>query len=168
MIRGLFLAFIVIAVFGVLADSAYAQIAPFRGTLEYSTERGTWPNLTVNAANGSPAYIVSLKPQHDVAGNLVLIDLVLQRPHAKLDPSNLLEPPYRWHGLQAYGLNAVEFAQGEDSPFGMKRHIHIKSRKLDVDFAVINVKIIPTKPFPGSQGYAFTELALDVSVENAK
>ena len=157
------------AAFLALSAGAQAQVTALVGTLDHIAASETWPILAVRADNGSPAYVLSLKPARDVGGHVVHIDLVLQRPGAKPDAPNLLEPPGRWHGLQPYDFNAVEFVAGQEGRgYGVKRHIHITRRKLDVTFSVAKVKIRPVASTPQSEDYEFEELAIDVAVDNAK
>jgi hypothetical protein len=86
--------------------------------------------------------------------------------------SNLLEPPGRWHGLQAYDFNASDFKNGpEQSIDGKTRTAAIKNRKLKVTFSISNAQIVPAAvadlPIEGG-GYAFTALTVDVDIENLK
>src|SRR5579871_371061 len=97
-----------------LVNSAHAQIIPLHGTLEYTASANVWPTLTVKAANGSAAYVLTLLPERDVSNNLSHIDLVLHRPRTRDDAPNLLDPPYRWHGLQDYMFNAIDFKDGPE------------------------------------------------------
>ncbi len=150
--------------------NARAQILPLHGTLEYSAASGQWPGLTVKAANGSPSYVLTLQPQNDIKGNLVHIDLVLHRAGAKPDANNLLEPPGRWHGLQAYDFNASDFKNGPEQSIGGKtRTISIKSRKLRVTFSISSAEIVPVAGSPIEGGeYAFKAFTVDADIENMK
>lgn len=153
-----------------LAGHARAQIIPLHGTLEYSAVSDQWPDLTVKAANGSPAYIFTLLPQRDVDRNLTHIDLVLHRPGTSPDASNLLEPPGRWHGLQPYDFNAIDFRNGAEKSIGGKtRTIGIKSRKLTVTFSISKVELAAVaNPPTETSAYAFTAFAVDIDIENLK
>ncbi|MHB1206090.1 MAG: hypothetical protein ACYCZX_11005 [Rhodospirillaceae bacterium] len=153
-----------------LAGSAWAQIIPLHGELEYSAASGEWPNLTIKAANGSPAYVLTLWLQKDIKGNLSHIDLVLHLPGTRADASNLLDPSGRWHGLQAYDFNASDFTNGpERSIFGKTRTIEIKNRKFNVTFSISKAEIVPVADHPIEGGeHAFTAFAVDIDVKNFK
>ncbi len=160
---------LILAVFVFWAANAQAQIIPLRGTLVYSANNHEWPSITVSAENGSRAYTLTLTPDSESSEGVSYIDLVLLRPHAKLDTPNLLEPDYTWHGLQEYMFNASDFVHGpENSIFGTTRHLHIKRRKLDVTFSIAKVKIRPVEKYMPPDGYVFDELVINVSVDNAK
>jgi hypothetical protein len=161
---------LIVLAFFLVTESAWAQIIPFHGTLEYSAASGQWPSLTVKAANGSPAYVLTLLPVRDAKENLVHIDLVLHRPGAGPDARNLLEPPGRWHGLQAYDFNASDFTHGpERSLYGPTRIIGIKNRKLNVTFSISKAEIAPVADRPTEDsGYVFKAFAVDIEVDDLK
>ena len=161
--------FLILAFFGIVGN-ANAQIIPLRGTLAYSSSSAEMPVLTVKAANGSPAYALTFYFERDTKSNLVGIDLVLHRPRASDAARNLLEPPYRWHGLQEYMFLASEFAEGADSgPYGASREIRVRNRKLDVKFTVTKAEAVPVKdPVLPTLNYAFKEFVIDVTVDNLK
>jgi hypothetical protein len=152
------------------ANNAIAQIIPFSGTLEYRADGDTRPKVIVKAANGSAAYVFTLQPEQDVTGELSHLDLVMHRPRASFDADNLLNPPYRWHGLQDFDFNADDFIDGPDhSISGRARHFHIKSRKLDVTITISNVEIAPPKePHLDEKNQIFKRLVVDVAVDNMK
>lgn len=150
--------------------SVRAQIIPFHGTLKYSAISDQWPNLTVKATNGSPAYVLTLLPERDIRGRLVHLDLVLHRPGTSPDARNLLEPPGRWHGLQAYDFNASDFTNGPGrSVYGPTRTIEIKNRKLNVTFSISKAEITRVADQPAEDGdYVFKAFAVDVEIDSLK
>jgi hypothetical protein len=160
---------LIVALFTVM-ESAWAQVMPFRGTLTYVPSRTEDETLVVKAANGSAAYVLKLLPMRGVKGNIVGIDLVMRRPNAAVDARNLLEPEGRWHGLQDYNFNAIDFVNGpERSTMGPTRTIKIKSRKLSVSFTISKTEIASLTDNSSSPiDYAFKELIVDVAVDNLK
>ncbi len=147
--------------------SAKAQIQPLHGMLEYSATQCAWPTLTVEAGNGSAAYVLVLEPSLDIKNNIVGIDVVMRRPGAAREARNLLEPPYRWHGYQQYMFAASEFKSGPNgSTFGATRNIVIKNRKLSLKFTVVDVATKSTDVPSLPNDYAFNKLVLDIEVKN--
>ena len=167
------------------AGGAAAQIIPFSGTLHYQAGQygtgpyqagqqraaaGAWSTMVIKSANSSPAYVLSLEPGQAVQSDLSYLDVVLRRPGAPPDAPNLLDPPYRWHGLQEYMFNARDLMDGPDhAAFGRVRELHIKNRKLDVVIAISNAEIATTTAHPSEpMDYVFKRLDVDVTVENMK
>ncbi|TAL04614.1 MAG: hypothetical protein EPO08_00925 [Rhodospirillaceae bacterium] len=157
-----------------LSATAHAQIMPLKGRLEYSAAADKWPTLEIKAANGSPAYVLSLELSQyeyrprDTNGKPVGIELVMRRPHAKQDSPNLVEPRI-WHGVQPFLFDGWDFVDGpQDHIYGSVRTIDITRRKLKVTVTVADVAVQPAKN-PELQGaYDFDKLVLDVEVENTK
>ncbi len=163
------IAFVLFALF-VFSNNAFAQIAPFSGTLEYQADGNTRPKIVIKSVNGAVAYVLTLQPERDVPGEQSHLDLVMHRPRASFDSPNLLNPPGIWHGLQEYMFNASDFVEGADhSVDGPVRTLHIRNRKLDVVISVSNVTVMPTAhPVLGLQDYVFKNLAIEVIVDNLK
>jgi len=128
------------------------------------------PKLIVKSANGSAAYRLMLLPQRDAKGDVIHIDLVMHRPNAASAARNILEPEGRWHGLQDFDFNAIDFLNGpERSTMGSVRTIKIKNRKLSVSFTISKTEIVSLTDKPSNpEDYAFKELAIDVAVDNLK
>jgi hypothetical protein len=162
--------FVLVLAFLTVVESARAQIIPFQGTLAYSSSSSEVPALTVKAADGSPAYVLTFYLERDAKKNLVGLNLVLHRPGARYGARNLLEPPHRWHGLQEYMFIAPEFERGlNGGPYGVSREIQIKTRKLDVKFSATEAEVVPVdNPPVKTLNYAFKELVIDVAVDNLK
>ncbi len=154
----------------IFAGSARAQIMPSHATLAYAVSTDQSSKFIAKAANGSAAYALMFLPQRDFKGNIVSIDLVMHRPHAAPNARNLLEPEGRWHGLQDYNFNAIDFVDGpERSIMGPTRTIQIKNRKLSVSFTILKADVAPlTNKSSERDDYIFKELVVDVAIDNLK
>jgi hypothetical protein len=65
-------------------------------------------------------YTLSLQPEHETQGNVIVLDLVLQDGP---DRRNLLEPTSRWHGWEPFIFAASDFKDGKT---GETRSIHLR------------------------------------------
>jgi hypothetical protein len=162
----------------VLSAGARAQIMPMKGRLEYAAAIDKWPALEIKAANGSPAYVLSLGLSRyeyrtrDVSGRPTGIELFLRRPRARQDSANLAEPRI-WHGIQPFLFEGNDFTEGiEKSDYGSTRTIDIERRKLRVTVVVVQAQVQPVEDPELRERHdaeaAFDKLILDVEVDNAK
>jgi hypothetical protein len=88
------------------------------------------------SANGT-TYWATLKPEKDVDGNIVLIDLVLTRTGRA---RNLLEPKGNWHGIQPFDFGARDFRHGATrSIYGTDRIFPIGRERLRVHVRSVEV-----------------------------
>jgi hypothetical protein len=102
-------------------------------------------------------------PEYDVGGNLVVLDLVVNRI-GRHDPDfNLLAPPGNWHGLQPYAFPASDLVNGpERTMFGATRTISITGNRL-----AMKITILGARASKASDGlYRLDRLRLSIDVEN--
>lgn len=118
-------------------------------------------SASIKRKDGSTAFVLSLAPDFDVGHNVVVLDLVLHRPSAKADDTNLLAPTPFVHGLQAYVFAAGDFVGGvEASTYGRERVIAAKGLGLVVDVQVL--KAVVSKVSKDDFGMESLELQIDV------
>jgi hypothetical protein len=160
----------------ILPASTSAQIIPTKGRLEYSADADKWPTLEIRAANGSPAYVLSLNVSQyeylarDASGRPVGVEILLRRPQAKQGSANLAEPRI-WHGVQPFLFDANDFADGiAKSVYGSRRTIDIERRKLRVVLTVAEVEVQPPESpeLKKRDEDTFSKIVLDVEVDNAQ
>ena len=141
------------------------SIRPLQTVAEFA--RGSSPTATwstyIYTSDGRRAYVMWFSPEYDVAGNLVVLELVLNRI-GRHDPDfNLLAPSGNWHGLQPYTFAGSDLAHGpERTGFGASRTISAGRVRLVVKIVILAAKV--SKTSTGS--YQVDQLRLSIDVEN--
>ena len=140
-------------------------IRPLQTVAEFargSSATAPWSTY-VYTSDGRRAYVMWFSAEYDVAGNLVGIDLVLNRSGRRDPDFNLLAPSGNWHGLQPYMFPASDLVHGpEGTGFGASRTISVGRVRLVVKIAILASKV--SKASAGS--YQVDQLRLSIDVEN--
>lgn len=153
----------------VVLVSASASAATIDRT-PFTTNLGYPPGSRVPAISvgfHSPrghAYRFRLDPQRDVVGNVVVVELVMERASGSPHGPNLLDATRRLHGMQKWFFAASDLAHGaERSGYGNHRTIDLPKLGLQVQIKTVRVAI---KPIPATArmpaGYRFTDLTVEV------
>jgi hypothetical protein len=96
--------------------------------------------LIIDPLDGSRLF-VTLFPEKDTAGRIVVIDLLI-KSHDNPQSRNLLEPPGNWHGYQPFFFAASDFRQGaERSTYGRSRIVHLPRVGADALITVTDVAV---------------------------
>jgi hypothetical protein len=105
-----------------------------------------------------------LLPEVDVAHQVVVIDLILQRIGSRSKDTNLLEPPGHWHGYQPFSFVASDFAPGAvRSPNPDLRVIDVRKLRIQLQIKVIGVDVQPTSAGSSTKlPYRFDILTLQI------
>jgi hypothetical protein len=138
------------------------RIAPKQMQAEFSQEDSTkaWTDHLYSPSN-KKIYVLSLKPEVNLAKNVIGVDLVLRDAEKPKTDENLLSPAGIWHGLQPYNFVATDLILGADrSAFGARRSIKVRSRKLNVIIQILAAKIIASPD--GTQEIDVLKLAISV------
>lgn len=146
--------------------AAQPRIVPLQTSAKFSTHvpKSRW-TASIKSTDGSPAYVLSLEPDFDVAHHVVTLELVLRRAADQSNAPNLLDPTGGRHGLQAYDFAASDFARGvQKSEFGQNRTVRLQDLGLVMQITVSNVTVSPIS----NSGYQIEGLDLRIKVANSK
>lgn len=112
-------------------------------------------------------YQLSLVPDSDGYGNVIVLDLFLQKPGVKPDHSNFLDWTGKLHGYQPYVFAASDFAGGaQKSMYGESRKIDLPKLGMQMRVKVLDVHVEPT-PEASAQvpNYQFDDLSLEITTQ---
>lgn len=168
-LRYVLCSFIVMVACAPTGDATIIDQNSSLGVLSYSSESGQLPNSLVFTSPGGQAYRLSLLPEKDTAGRVVVLELVLQKRSSTDHEANLLDTTGRLHGYQPYFFAASDFAHGAyRSAYDDKRDMNIRSIGMDIQVKVISVAVEPVREnVTTSTQYRFTGLSLQVSADGA-
>jgi hypothetical protein len=97
-------------------------------------------------------------------------DLTLFRPGHKPSATNLLEPPYRWHGVEPWMLypGDTDDPDSMNRSYGRHRDIPVRNYPLVLHVDLINTDGIDAKSPDGTDWFVFKNLMLAVELRPAK
>ena len=141
------------------------QIVPLRTSLTFSAQSAeNRLSIPIKSTDGKTVYILSLEPDFDVGHHIVVLELVLRRPHDKTASPNRLDPTGMWHGYQPYIFGGRDFTQGvKKSLYGEKRTVSLNNLGLMVRITVSKATVSPVS----GDDYQFDALELQIEVDNS-
>ncbi|MGO8720502.1 MAG: hypothetical protein ACLQMO_15010 [Acidobacteriaceae bacterium] len=111
------------------------------------------------------AYRLSLEAEKDIAGRVVVLELLLQKENNNEDDdSNLLDVTGRLHGYQPYFFAASDFVRGtQKSVYGETRTMDVPKLGMKVQVKVVRVAVEQAPADAAAPAsYQFTDLTLQV------
>ncbi len=156
----------------IVASGSYAadtgEVGSSQGVLVYSRKISSSPRSLLLKSPDGVAYRLSLMPELDVGGHVVVLDLVLQRINTRRSNWNLLYPTGNWHGYQPFFFGASDFARGvQNSIYGDLRVIDLHQLGMEMHVKVTGVNVEPTAAnFSQAQGYQFDNLSLQITTRS--
>jgi len=135
--------------------------------LAYSVKPSSLPRSVLLIAPGGGTYRLSLVPEFDTGNHVVVLELVLRRPHARENDSNLLDAGKNWHGYQPFFFAASDFAAGaQHSRYGDSRAINLPRLRMQVRTKVTEVNVEKTSTnSPLGPVYQFDSLTVEVATK---
>lgn len=150
----------------ILGGFAVAQspVVPLETTVHFHPDVAWSAPLRDKA--GKVEYLLSLDPQRDLHGHVVMVELVLHRPGDASDSPNLLYDGKNLHGAQPFTFDAIDLQHGvELSGFGAERTIRLESIKMQIMTRLLgaSVRTASGRSFAGTPEIASLDLFLRLS-----